>query len=158
MGFFKNLKKNMTGDWATISVSTTPTTRGGTAVATIDINVKDDDINIDRVYAKLKCVEEIRLDNYRPKMTGSARSDKDNRPESVDVRHSDTVYDQELNVTGASQMTANSSHQLTAEFPLPPNLPPTYTGANTKFTYKVMAAIDMKGNDPNTKWVEIRVD
>ena len=156
MGFFSKLKKNMTGDWATISLQARPASRGSSAVAVIDIAVKDEPISIDRVYAKIKCVEEIRIDNYR--LSGVRSGDNASGPSSVDVRHTETVYEQELNVTGAKNLDAMSSHQLEADFPLPGNLPPTFTGSNVRIIYKVMAGIDMKGNDPNTKWTEIVVN
>ena len=46
MGFFSDLKKNITGGWADLSLSVQPATRGEQLNATITFSVRDEPVDV----------------------------------------------------------------------------------------------------------------
>ncbi len=157
MGFLSDLKNNLTGSWADVSVTATPATRGQSTTITVHVNVKDNAIEINKVTAKVQCIEIVEVHNVRTtSAVGSSSQAKIGQPSppatSGTAKATENLFDQEVPVAQAQQLAANSQQSFEATFQIPAHLPPSFTGRNARIEWKVMAAVDMKGNDPDSGW------
>src|SRR5687768_9150783 len=57
MGFFKNLKGNLTGDWADLTLNVGEARRGQSVPVSVDVAVNDKDIEVTRVIVEARCQE-----------------------------------------------------------------------------------------------------
>lgn len=164
MGFFSNLKNSLTGNWADVSVMMPAAVRGETATITVNVAVKDQEIEFEKIAVQVRCSEIIELPNYR--VSGSSSASNGAKPgtstatrtsQDVDVRHTEQLFTQEIVVAGAQSLPANSQHAFEGSVSIPTHLPPTLRGRHARFEWKAMASIDMKGNDPDSGWQDVEV-
>ena len=78
MGFFSRLTRSITGGWAEVSLVMAPAQRGRSAAITVTVAVRDEPISIGRVYARMRCVENIDIPHY-PVGTGPDRQQHERR-------------------------------------------------------------------------------
>ncbi len=154
MGFFSKLKNTLTGGWATVTVECEQNARRGEKFPfKVNVQVKDEDISVDRVYIQLQCAEVIELDNYR-----SFDRDDAGDIDYINVRHSEELLDEELTISQNQQLGANQSASFDGEVDIPAHLPPSYRGRNCSVQWRIYAGLDMTGNDPDSGWKEITVE
>ena len=142
MGFLSNLKDNLTGNWATVTVQVQSAQRGQNVSIPIDVTVKDKDISIDAVILQLTCREIVNI----PRNMNTSSTDSNYQPSEAN----EELHDQKITVAGPQQMSAGSSQQFTADVQIPAHLPPTFHGRNARIEWTVLARLDMKGNDPDS--------
>ena len=135
MGFFSTLKNSLTGNWADVSVQMPSAARGEVAPFTVNVSVKDEAIAIEKVVVQVRCQETITLNDYRvgrsqttPRKAGTAVATSNHA--TVDVRHTETLFDQEVTVAGAQTLDANSHHTFEGSVTLPTHVSPTIRGRN----------------------------
>lgn len=155
MGFFSDLKNNLTGSWADVSITTSPAKRGESASFTVQVNVKDKAIDVNKIYVKVQCVENVEIRNVRTNSGTSQGSTSGSN--TTTARANETLFDQEIQVASATQLGANSQQSFEASVQLPAHMPPTFAGRNARIEWKVMAAVDMKGNDPDSGYQTFEV-
>lgn len=140
MGFLKNLKGNLTGNWATVSTQVSNARRGETITVPVEVTVKDSDISVDAVILELSCREIVDIPD-----NGSSSSDCNHR-----MSANESLYDQNITVAGPQQLPAGATQSYTASVQIPAHLPPTFNGRNARVEWSVRARLDMKGNDPDS--------
>ena len=148
MGFLKNLKGNLTGNWATVTTQVGNARRGETLTVPVDVTVKDADISIDAIILELVCREIVDFPNNR------TSSSECNHPSSA----TENLYDQNINVAGPQQLSAGATQSYTASVQIPSHLPPTFNGRNARVEWSVRARLDMKGNDPDSGYQHFTVE
>ena len=153
MGFFSKLKNSVTGGWADVSLSIDNGTRGEAMPVTVMVNVRGEDINFSRIYLQVRCREEVHIPGY----TTIDRDDAGDR-DTIDVNASHTLFEHEYSLTGANDLEANSSENYEVEIELPEHLPASMRGHFTRFVWQAYAGLDMRGNDPDSGWVEFQVE
>ena len=151
MGFLSNLKGNLTGNWATITVQAGQAKRGETITVPVEVTVKDNDISIDGVILELTCREIVDLPNT---YSGSSSGNDCNHSLSAN----EELHDQKITVVGPQQMAAGSSQSFSANVQIPSHLPPTFSGRNARVEWTLLARLDMKGNDPDSGLQHITVE
>ena len=161
MGFFSDLKNNLTGNWADVSLTAAPATRGELASFAVHVNVKDEAIDINKVVVQVRCTEIVEVQtrqtaNPRPgqKNGGTATA---TRTSPTTVRETETLFSQDITVAHGQQLGANTQQSFEATVQIPAHLPPTFTGRNARIEWKAMASVDMKGNDPDSGWQPFEV-
>jgi hypothetical protein len=173
MGFFSNLKNSLTGSWADVSVSVPSATRGESVPITVHVTVKDDAIDIEKVVVQVHCDEIVEIADYAATgastpataqtVVGSKQSGASAPPSTarngttVDVKATESLFNQELQVAGAQQLAAGSQHTFEGSVALPAHLPPSLKGRNARFEWRVMASVAMRGNDPDSGWQTFEV-
>ncbi len=156
MGFLSNLKNNLTGNWADVSLQPADGKRGDVITFTVHVNVRDQDIDVSKVAVKVKCVERVSV----PERHSTSRPGHDDGPRTSSMGDRDVttnLFDREILASPAIHLEAGSSHTFEAEVSIPDNLPPTVTGRNARFEWQAFASLDMKGNDPDSGWQTFRV-
>ncbi|NNF58090.1 MAG: sporulation protein [Rhodothermaceae bacterium] len=158
MGFLSNLKNNLTGSWADVSLTAAPATRGDAILFNVHVSVKDEAIDIDKVVVQVRCTEMVevkaRQTTNRPSEVNGKTA---TRTSPTTVRETETLFTQDITVAHAQQLAANAQQHFEATVQLPAHLPPTFTGRNARIEWKAMASVDMKGNDPDSGWQTFEV-
>ncbi len=149
MGLFSKLKNSVTGGWATVTVECDDNSkRGERLLFKVTVEVKDEPINVERIYVALHCNETIELEDYL------IASDSG----YVNVTHSEDLLEERLVIANAQELAANGSFSFNGEIDIPAHLPPSYRGKNCAIKWLIYAGLDMTGNDPDSGWKEITVE
>ncbi|MEM0963265.1 MAG: hypothetical protein AAGK21_12105 [Bacteroidota bacterium] len=156
MGFFSNIARNLTGNWADVTLDVPDGARGESLHLLVHVNVRDEDIDVSRVVVKVRCQEHVRVPNART-TTSAPGADGTRRQSTGDATTSATLFDREVIASPATTLEAGSSHTFDAIVELPMHVPPTIEGRNARFEWEAYASLDMKGNDPDSGWREFRV-
>ena len=155
MGFLSNLKNNLTGKWADVTVRADPARRGETLTLTVDVSVRDTDIQANKIVAKVQCIERVEV---RVRRSAGHNDDGPSFSSSDSESQQATLFEQEVVLAGGQSLSAGSAQSFTGEMHLPPNVPPTFTGRNARVQWRVMGSVDMKGNDPDSGWQPLMID
>jgi hypothetical protein len=150
MGFLDKLKsaKNMvTGGGAKVQLEIGQATLGGEVSVVVRAQVAGAPMNASRVYVIARAQERI-------KMTVRDQDDPGDRDR---INENYESFRQEFQVTGPVEMEADSQHEWQGQFQLPANSQPSYQGRNAVHVWEFQAGLDVKGNDPDSGWVEAQV-
>lgn len=147
MGFLSNLKSNLTGDWASVSLRVGEARRGAPVAVGVDVAVKEKDISVERLLVEVRCEEVVHVPNHHP-----AGAD---RP--YDVHQSTSLHTAEVVVSGPLQLAGGAQQSFEGQVPIPGHLPPTFTGRNARVEWSIRARLEMKGNDPDSDWTPLAV-
>ena len=150
MGFLdkiKSAKNFVTGGGAEIELEVGQGELGGSLPVTMRVKVGGAALDVQRAYIVIRAVESIR-------MTVRDRDDPGDRDRINE--HAET-FKQEVDVFGAMQLEAGSEHHWPFELTLPPDAQPSYYGHHAQHEWQLMAALDIRGNDPDSGWVAVHV-
>ena len=121
---------------------------------TIQCQVKDADISVNKVYFKVRATEHIDAEGYEieHEEDGSVEVERER------VKQSIITYKDEVLVTGEQMLEANNSYEWEVALELPvEEVNSTYRGVNCTHEWEVYAGVDVTGNDPDTNWQNITV-
>lgn len=147
MGLLSNLKSNLTGDWATVAVHLSPARPGQPAQVAVDVTVKEKPIQVEGVVAKISCSEVVDIPGFRA--AGA--------PNPVDVTTNESLFGHEVRLAGPQELAAGSQQRFTGQLALPAHVPASMRGRNARIEWRVLGAVEMKGNDPDSGWQEVTV-
>jgi hypothetical protein len=150
MGLFDKVKaaKNfVTGGGAQLSVQIGQAVPGAPVPVMVSAQVGSAPLSVNQVYVRVRGEEIIQ-------MTVRDRDDPGDRDR---INERTETFDQTFQITGPLQLEANSQAQWQGQFQLPPNAAPSYIGRNARHVWSVMAALDIRGNDPDSGWVEFHM-
>ncbi len=152
MGFFSKMKSSLTGDWATVTVDCPGGKIDEEISFIIRASIKNEAIDVDRIYLNIRSEEEIHIPNYRV-------HDRDEAGDTdyYTIRESEETYSRELTVEGAQSLEANREYEWNGSFTIPGSYGRSYHGKHAKHIYKIFAGLDMKGNDPDSGWIEVDI-
>jgi hypothetical protein len=149
MSFISNMKNKMTGGWANITISAPEGARGSVLPVTVTVSMKDQGIKIDRVYLKILCTESVYISDYKISIGEESKT--------VDIDKKTSLFEHENNISGAQELNGKETYTFESPVNIPSDIPPTFKGTNCRIVWAVYAGLDMKGNDPDSGWVEINV-
>jgi hypothetical protein len=147
MGFFDKVKaaKNfVTGGGAEVQVQVGQAGLGVPIQVMVSAQVGGSPLSVNQIYIKVRGEEQVQM-TVRDRDTPG---DRDRINERVET------FEQVFPITGPLQLEANSQHQWQGQFQLPPDALPTYMGRNARHTWSVLAALDVRGNDPDSGWTD----
>ena len=147
MGFLSKLKaaKNfMTGGGAKVTIASEGGSLSQPFPVTVTAVVKEAGFPVDRVYVKVRSLEEVKV------------KDRD-EDKTETVRDNETLCSFEFNIAGATELVPGESYTWTGDVVIPPGNQPTYIGRHAKHRWMVLGALDKKGNDPDSGWVDVHV-
>lgn len=164
MGFFSNLANSITGNWADVTVSAQPAVRGQAAPFSVRVAVKSNDMQFDKIVVEVACAEIVEIPGYRddgsastPQKGSGVTVSSGGSGNTVNVRTRESLFSQEVQVSGAGQLAANAQQTYEGSVNLPANLPPSMRGRHARFEWQVRASIVMRGNDPDSGWQAFEV-
>lgn len=149
MGFFDKLKQAanfVTGGGAKVQVLPLQGeyNRTDTIRVKITAEVKDAPLSASSIYLEIRSKESVALSKSINGKTENINEDR-------------VGYTHKLTVSGTQELAAGQSYEWEAEFTLPQNALPTFHGSMAHHIWQVKGALDVKGNDPDSGWVEILV-
>ena len=154
MGFFDKIKSAVnvvTGGAAELNVSFGEVKFGEPITVYVRALAKSD-LKIDKVYLKLRGVEEVIVDDhdYQDK---DGDGDREETHETIEKRHE--TYEMEQVISGVQELENGQEYEWTTEIQLPEHLQAPYRGRYCTHNYKIFVGLDAFGNDPDTGWVNI---
>lgn len=149
MGFLdkiKNAKNFVTGGGAKVQIQLgSEATRGQTIPVMVRAQVAGAPLKVAKVYLLVRARESV-------EMTVREGGEKHQ------INESNESFRQEFVVTGPVDLDAESQHEWNAEIQLPTNAQGTYRGHHSNHVWEFQAALDVKGNDPDSGWQELSVN
>jgi hypothetical protein len=74
-----------------------------------------------------------------------------------DIEKTTTVHDQKIEVASPRTLKANDEYDWEISVNLPQSALPTYLGVTARHEWKLLAGLDVPGNDPDSGWVTIEL-
>ena len=74
-----------------------------------------------------------------------------------DIERSAATYEQRIQGAPSQPLPAKSEQDWEATVTLPAGVLPTYRGSNAKHEWKVLAEIEVPGNNPDSGWVVLEM-
>ena len=148
MGFLdkiKSAKNMMTGGGAKVQIQIPGDACRGQAVPVmVRAQVAGAPLKVTKVYIKVRARENV---NFT----------LNNKGEKIHIDEDHETFTQEFAVTGPLELEAESQHEWPAEIQLPVSSQASYRGHNSNHVWEFQAALDVKGNDPDSGWQELPV-
>ena len=149
MGFLNKVKgavNKLTGGGAKVSVSVNGNELKGDLNITINAEVKDNPIEIKKVYLWVKSVEKINI----PKNSLPSNL-KEHASFGLDMS-TDKFPKKEFVVAEAQNLEAKQGYTWTIDIKLDGAVVPSYNGHYANHEWLFYAGLDAKGNDPDSGW------
>ena len=154
MSFLSKMKNFVTGGGAKVTVEVADSiSRGSTLQVRVTAVIGDNDLNAENVTLKVSATEKVSLKGVEV----ADRHDDDDGTERKTVSHSEQTFGREKSVASAQTLSANETYTWDAEIEIPNDVLPTYRGRNAKHRWNVLAALEVRGNDPDSGWVDFDV-
>ena len=156
MGIFDKIKavKNMvTGGGAKVWIEVSEPALEEPFSVTVKTLIDDADLAVNRVYLKIKSVEEVVVRDVEV----AVESGDEIRSERRDISQSTNLFQTEINVAGADTLQAEQEYSWQVEVSLPESALPTFEGHNANHTWYILGALDARGNDPDSGWKEVEL-
>jgi hypothetical protein len=149
MGLFDKLKQAanfVTGGGASVQVMPVAAEFDRTQPIKVRISaqIKDAPMEASAIYLNVRSKESVFL-----------RKTINGKTENINDDH--TGYTHKVQVSGPQTLEGGKSYDWEVEFTLPNHGQPSFIGTMSKHTWEVMGGLDVKGNDPDSGWVEIKV-
>ena len=149
MGFFKKVKgavSKLTGGGAKVTVMVNGNDLKGDINATINAEIKDNSIEIKKVYLWVKSVEKIDI----PKNSLPQKM-RDNAAFGLNLSN-DRFPKKEFVVAEAQTLEGKQSYTWSIDIKLDGDIVPSYNGHFANHEWLFYAGLDAKGNDPDSGW------
>ncbi len=149
MGLFDKIKQAtnfVTGGGANVTIAPEGSEFDKAAPIKVRITaqIKDAPINATAAYLDIRAREYVSL-----------RKNINGKTENI---HEDHVsYTHKVQAVITTALEGKQSYDWEMEFTLPSNAQPTFHGTMGHQVWEVKGALDVKGNDPDSGWIEIRV-
>lgn len=149
MGLFDKIKQAtnfVTGGGANVTIAPEGSEfdKASPIKVRITAQIKDAPINATAAYLDIRAREYVSL-----------RKNINGKQENIHEEHISYTHKVQSVITSA--LEGKQSYDWDMEFTLPSNAQPTYHGTMGHQVWEVKGAIDAKGNDPDSGWIEIRV-
>lgn len=154
MGFLSKMKNFVTGGGAKVSVEIADTVpRGSTLQVRVTAVIGDSDLNAENVMLKIRATEKVSLQGVEV----ADRHDDEGGTERKTIHESEQTFKREKNLASAQTLEANETYTWDAEIEIPNDVLPTYRGRNAKHSWHALAAVAVRGNDPDSGWIDFDV-
>ncbi len=149
MDKLKAAKNYVTGGAAELDVQVGDAIVGESFPIKIVATIKDADLEVDRVYLKVRaCEMEDRLEVCHHAGGGVSAY------ETVDKF---TTFRLEIDIDEGQVLNANETYEWEGEIEIPEDQPPTYFEPGAAHQWFILAGLDSAGNDPDSGWLEFDV-
>lgn len=155
MGLFSNLKNFVTGGGADVSLEVIDKAKRGSSVTVrVTAVIGQADIEIEHVSVKVVGRESVKIPNVKVAKTVNDVV----QIEKKTVDHSENTFDAKSELASEMTLKAAQSYTWETDIELPEDALPTFEGKNAKHTWRAMASLVMRGNDPDTGWLDFEVN
>ena len=153
MGFFDKLKNMITGGGAKVTLEAGEPRRGGPFPVKIRAEVSDADLEIRKAYLKVAGVENVVIKDVEVarKVGEKVEVAREN------LERNTSTYEQLIEVAGAQTLKAKQMYEWETSVVIPGSVLPTFRGVNARHEWKLLAGLEVSGNDPDSGWVTIEL-
>lgn len=149
MGLFDKIKSAanfVTGGGATVTVTPVEFESNGKEPIAVKVNavIKDKALDASRIYLDIRAEERV---------SGNLSTNEGKKR----VSDSHTTYKGQVEVAPGQTLDANGNYDWECTFSIPSTVAGTFKGQMASHVIEVRAGLDVKGNDPDSGWVEIQV-
>lgn len=153
MGFFSKLADAMTGGWVKVHLQWSDPVLGKPIQVRVNADTVKSDKDIEGVYVQVVAEEKVRIPEVHvAETTNGVVQDK-----VREVSHTAITFDQKFPLGGPQPIKTGQSYEWTGTITIPADARPTYLGLNAGHTWRIMAGLEVKGNDPDSGWAAITV-
>jgi hypothetical protein len=145
----------MTGGNAEVTLEVLDKTmRGRPFKVQIKAVVGESECKINKVYLKVRGVEHVKVPNVE---VAEKKGDViESRRKTI--QHQENTYELDQDIAPETLLQAGQTYTWETEVDLPKEVIPTFTGKNARHEWRLMAGLDMRGNDPDSGWVDIHIE
>jgi hypothetical protein len=146
MGFFSKLADAVTGGWVKVRLQHPEPALGKPLEVRIQADEVKSDHDIDGVYIQVTAEERVKVPEVHVAETvnGAVK-------ETVkDVEGSVITFDRKFPVAGPQSLKIGQTYEWTGTITLPADAKPSYVGVQASHTWRIMAGLEVKGNDPDS--------
>ena len=149
MTLFGKLKNLVTGGGAKVTLEVlSPPARGQAFGVRVEVVVGETDLTAHKVYLRVIGEEEVQV----PNVEVAVRSGDQIRVATETVVRSSYTFDATWDVAPAQTLRAKQSYQWEIGLEIPADAQACYQGQLARHEWKILAGVDVFGNDPDTGW------
>jgi len=149
MTLFGKLKNMVTGGGATVTLEVlSPPVRGEAFGVRVSVKVGAADVAAHKVYLRVVGEEAVQV----PNVEVATRSGDEIRLSTETVSRSSYTFDASWDVAPAQTLRAGQGYDWEIGVEVPADAPPVYQGTLARHEWKILAGVDVFGNDPDTGW------
>lgn len=153
MDKLKAMKNAITGGGATVRLEAGSAVRGTPLDVRVIAVVGDAALNIENVYVNVEGIETTEME-----VEIETKDEKQTIGKSIEKKMKEvSTYHQEVVLAGAQTLNAGQEYRWEGTIRLPASALVTYKGVNAKHEWRLIGALGVTGNDPDSGWVTIDV-
>jgi len=154
MNLFGKIKNMVTGGGATVTVAVlSPPARGEAFGVRVRVEVGGGDVTAHKVYVRVVGEEEVRV----PDVEVATRCGDDIRISTETIARSTYTFDATWDVAPAQTLRAGQAYEWETGVEVPADGQPAYLGQLARHEWKILAGVDVFGNDPDTGWIVLNM-
>lgn len=153
MGFFSKLADAVTGGWVKVHLQWSEPVLGKPIEVRVNADSVRSDKDIDGVYIQVVAEEKVTVPDVHVAETVNGVLQ-----EKVEaVSHTAITYSQKFPIAGPQPLKTEQACEWSGTITIPADARPTYLGVNASHSWRIMAGLEVKGNDPDSGWTTITV-
>lgn len=153
MGFFSKLADAVTGGWVKVHLQWSEPVLGKPIEVRVNADSVRTDKDIDGVYIQVVAEEKVTVPDVHVAETVNGVLQ-----EKVEaVSHTAITYSQKFPIAGPQPLKTEQACEWSGTITIPADARPTYLGVNASHSWRIMAGLEVKGNDPDSGWTTITV-
>ena len=153
MDKLKSMKNAITGGGATVRLEAGSAVRGTPFPVRVMATVGDADLKIEKVYVNVEGIETTEME-----VEVEAKDDKQTIRKSIEKKLKEvSTYHQEVVLAEAQTLSAKRDYTWEGTIQLPASALVTYKGVNARHEWRLIGALSVTGNDPDSGWVTIEI-
>jgi len=153
MGFFSKLTNAITGGGIKVTLQCSEAVLGKPVPVRVSAAVTREDTDIQEVTIQVMANERVTVRN----VVLAEKFGEQVREKHDDVTQVNTTFTRKFTVAGPQRLQTGQTYEWTGSFDIPVEERPTFKGVNAFHTWQVQAAVETKGNNPDSGWMEIAV-
>jgi hypothetical protein len=153
MGLFSKFADAVTGGWVKVHLQWSEPVLGKPIQVRVNADAVRSDKDIDGVYIQVVAEEKVTVPGVHvaEMFNGVLR-------EKVEaVSHTAITFDQKFPIGGPQPLKNGQTYEWTGTITIPADARPTYLGLNAGHNWRILAGLEVKGNDPDSGWTTIAV-
>jgi len=153
MGLFSKFADAVTGGWVKVHLQWSEPLLGKPIQVRVTADSVRTDKDIDGVYVQVLAEEKVTVpDVHVAEMFNGVLREKVEA-----VSHTAITYEQKCPLAGPQLLKTGQTYEWSGTVTIPPDARPTYLGLNAGHSWRIIAGLEVKGNDPDSGWTPIPV-
>ena len=127
--------------------------RGGSFGLRVTAVIGESDIDVNRVYVKVRGSEHVEIPDVEVAKTVGGKVETEKRR----ITHQESTFNYDGELAAELTLKAGETYSWETQVEIPEDVLPTFKGKNAEHRWRAFAALDMRGNDPDSGWVDFEI-